>query len=111
MTADAFPTGSQGPASTSPPIVDAPRKLYRSRGDNWLGGVCAGLAKYFGWDTTLVRIAFVVSILLPGPQVLVYLALWIIIPQEPVAPVPVIGAGQTTTVDFSKDNPTTFPPA
>ncbi|MFW0791923.1 PspC domain-containing protein [Gordonia sp. CPCC 205333] len=92
-------------------MVDAPRKLYRSRNDNWLGGVCAGLAKYFGWDATLVRIAFVVSILLPGPQLLVYLALWIIIPQEPVTPIATIGAGDTSSVDFGKETPTTFPPA
>jgi phage shock protein PspC (stress-responsive transcriptional regulator) len=47
-----------------------------------VAGVCAGLARRFGVSPTLVRILFVVSLLLPGPQILVYLALWVIMPSE-----------------------------
>jgi phage shock protein PspC (stress-responsive transcriptional regulator) len=47
-----------------------------------IAGVCAGLARRFGLSTGLVRILFVLSVILPGPQVLVYLALWIIMPNE-----------------------------
>jgi phage shock protein PspC (stress-responsive transcriptional regulator) len=47
-----------------------------------LGGVCAALAERFGVSRTLVRVLFVASCLLPGPQVLLYLALWIILPSE-----------------------------
>jgi phage shock protein PspC (stress-responsive transcriptional regulator) len=47
-----------------------------------IGGVCAALAERFGISPTLVRVLFVVSCLLPGPQVLLYLALWIILPSE-----------------------------
>ena len=47
-----------------------------------LAGVCAALAQRFGVSPTLVRVLFVVSCLLPGPQVLLYLALWIIVPSE-----------------------------
>jgi phage shock protein PspC (stress-responsive transcriptional regulator) len=47
-----------------------------------IAGVCGGLARRFGVSPTLVRVAFVVSCVLPGPQVLVYLALWIIMPSE-----------------------------
>ncbi|GAC66342.1 PspC domain-containing protein [Gordonia soli] len=64
--------------------TDPTRKLMRSRSDSWLGGVCGGLARRFGIDATLVRVLFVLSILLPGPQVLLYLVLWLIIPREPV---------------------------
>ncbi|WP_216215212.1 PspC domain-containing protein [Amycolatopsis aidingensis] len=56
--------------------------LTRSRHDRVLGGVCAGLAERFGWKPKTVRILFVVSCLLPGPQLLAYLALWIIIPAD-----------------------------
>lgn len=56
--------------------------LTRPRQGRMIAGVCAGLARRFGLDPTLVRVAFVVSILLPGPQVLLYLALWIVIPAE-----------------------------
>lgn len=47
-----------------------------------IGGVCAGLALRFDLSPTLVRVLFVLSCLLPGPQVLLYLALWIIVPSE-----------------------------
>ncbi|MFW0786738.1 PspC domain-containing protein [Gordonia sp. CPCC 206044] len=65
-----------------PPAPSTPR-LQRSRNDAWIGGVCAGIATRFGWDPTLVRVLFVLSILLPGPQVLLYLILWLVIPREP----------------------------
>ena len=45
-----------------------------------LGGVCAALARRFGLSTGLVRALFVISIVLPGPQILLYLALWVILP-------------------------------
>ncbi|MFM9376673.1 PspC domain-containing protein [Gordonia sp. VNK21] len=59
----------------------APRRLARSRDDRWIGGVCGGIADYFGWDPALVRLVFAVSIVLPGPQVLAYLLLWLIMPK------------------------------
>ncbi len=57
------------------------RRLTRSTSDKWIGGVCGGLAEYFGWNANLVRLLFVLSCLLPGPQFIVYLVLWIIIPK------------------------------
>ena len=56
--------------------------LARPRQDRVLAGVCAALAKRFGVSPTIVRAAFVVSIVLPGPQLLLYLALWLLIPSE-----------------------------
>ncbi|WP_425323581.1 PspC domain-containing protein [Gordonia zhaorongruii] len=53
----------------------------RSVDDKFIGGVAGGLAEYFGVDSTWVRIAFVASIVLPGPQVLLYLLLWAVIPK------------------------------
>lgn len=60
----------------------ARRRLMRNTSDRWIAGVCSGLADYFGVDATLVRILFVASILLPGPQVLLYLVLWLVIPRR-----------------------------
>ena len=48
----------------------------------WLAGVCAGLARRFGISSTAMRLIFVISCLLPGPQFLIYLALWILMPNE-----------------------------
>jgi phage shock protein PspC (stress-responsive transcriptional regulator) len=47
-----------------------------------IAGVCAGIADRFGLSRFLVRLIFVVSIVLPGPQVLVYVLLWLLIPNE-----------------------------
>ncbi len=57
------------------------RGLVRPR-DRFLAGVCAGLARRFGMKPGVVRLLFVLSMLLPGPQVLVYIALWILMPSE-----------------------------
>lgn len=56
--------------------------LTRSRDNRWIAGVCGGLARRFGLSPGLVRLLFVLSCLLPGPQVLIYLAMWIIVPNE-----------------------------
>lgn len=58
------------------------RRLTRSRTDRWIGGVCGGLAEYFGWNATLIRLLFILSCLLPGPQFLIYLVLWVVIPRD-----------------------------
>jgi phage shock protein PspC (stress-responsive transcriptional regulator) len=56
--------------------------LVRPRNGRVIAGVCAAIADRFGISRTLVRLAFVLSIVLPGPQVVVYLLLWILIPSE-----------------------------
>lgn len=63
-------------------------ELRRPRSGRVLGGVCAALAQRFGWDVTLVRVLAVVSIVLPGPQVLIYLVAWLVIPNESSVTVP-----------------------
>jgi phage shock protein C len=57
-------------------------RLHRSRSNVMLGGVCAGLAEYFGIDPTLVRLFFVIFTLVNGVGVLGYLVLWLILPAE-----------------------------
>ena len=56
--------------------------LVRPRSGRVVAGVCAALARRFGMRPRTVRLLFVLSCLLPGPQVLLYLALWIILPAE-----------------------------
>lgn len=57
--------------------------LLRPAQDTVIAGVAAGVARRLGVSPWLVRGVFVVSILLPGPQFLVYAALWIAMPREP----------------------------
>lgn len=56
--------------------------IVRARDGRVIGGVCAGLAKRYGWRPINVRLAFIVSCLLPGPQILIYLVLWVVLPNE-----------------------------
>lgn len=58
------------------------KTLIRPRHGTVIAGVCAALAARFGWSTFLVRLLFVLSILLPGPQVILYIVLWILIPKQ-----------------------------
>ena len=58
------------------------QKLYRSRSDTMLGGVCGGLGDHFGIDSNLVRIAFIVLALIHGIGIPIYFVLWLIVPPE-----------------------------
>lgn len=60
------------------------KRLYRSRTDRQLTGVCGGLGAYLGIDPTLIRIAFVLLTLFGGPGLLLYIILALIVPEEPV---------------------------
>lgn len=57
------------------------KRLARSE-DRWIAGVAGGVADYFGLDPTLVRVLFIASCLLPGPQLLLYVILWFIMPDR-----------------------------
>lgn len=59
------------------------KKLYRSQSDRMLAGVCGGLGAYFGIDSTILRILFVLLTVFVGGGFIVYILLWIFIPQEP----------------------------
>jgi phage shock protein C len=60
------------------------KKLYRSQDDKMVAGICAGLARYFELDHTLVRLGMVVAALISlGGGILFYLIAWMIVPQEP----------------------------
>lgn len=57
-------------------------ELVRPRSGRVIAGVCAGLARRFDMSPRLVRLLFVLSCLLPGPQILIYIVLWIVLPAE-----------------------------
>ena len=56
--------------------------LTRPQEGRIIAGVCAGLAQRFGWSVFVVRLLFVLSLVLPGSQVIVYLILWILMPNQ-----------------------------
>jgi phage shock protein PspC (stress-responsive transcriptional regulator) len=56
-------------------------KLVRPKEGRMIAGVAAGLADRFGMERGIMRLIFVLSMILPGPQILIYLVLWVIIPE------------------------------
>ncbi len=59
------------------------RKLYRSQSDKKLFGVCGGIADYFEWDSTIVRLLWVIALFVGGFSFLCYLICAVVIPREP----------------------------
>ncbi|MFG1941420.1 PspC domain-containing protein [Nonomuraea sp. NPDC048826] len=57
--------------------------MYRSREHRMLAGVCGGLADRFGLSPTLVRVLWLILSLFPGPMWVVYIVMWILVPEEP----------------------------
>lgn len=73
------------------------KRLYRSSKERMLGGVCGGLGEYFGIDPTLVRLIYIVLTFLLPFFILIYLVLWLVIPQAPEP----VGAASEQVIDTS----------
>ena len=74
------------------------RRLYRSRKERMVAGVCGGLAEYFDIDPTIVRLVAVLLALAGGPGLVIYIVMAIIVPEEPVG-------------EYKAQEPPTAPPA
>jgi phage shock protein C len=64
------------------PAVDAVNRLRRSRSDRWIGGVCGGIAVITGVESWIWRLILVAMAFFAGTGVLLYLLLWIFVPEE-----------------------------
>ena len=64
--------------------MTATNPLRRSSSDRWIAGVCGGIARWLGWDPTVVRVAYVLISILSAafPGLLVYIVLWIVMPKD-----------------------------
>ncbi len=60
------------------------KRLYRSRTDRMIAGVCGGMAEYLGTDPVLVRVLWVIVALTFGTGLLAYVLFWLLVPEEPV---------------------------
>ena len=63
--------------------MESPKRLYRSKNEKMIAGVCGGLASYFNVDPTLVRLIFILLLIAPPSGLLIYLIIWLITPLEP----------------------------
>jgi phage shock protein PspC (stress-responsive transcriptional regulator) len=59
------------------------KRLYRSRTDKMLGGVCGGLGEYLGVDPTIIRLVLILLVLAYGTGILFYIIAWLVIPKNP----------------------------
>ena len=62
--------------------MDMSKKLYRSKSDQKLAGICGGIAEYFNLDPTIVRLAWIIFCACGGSGVLAYIIAAIVIPSE-----------------------------
>ncbi len=76
------PSGAYGTGAAPGPNVGAVNGLRRSRLDRWIGGVCGGIARATGLDSWVWRLIFTVLFLAFGSGILVYILLWIFVPEE-----------------------------
>lgn len=83
------------PDDSEPAADDRPRKLYRSRTERSIAGICGGLAEYFGADPSLLRLITLLLILFGGISIWIYVILWIVIPEEPARKFTVHGRNET----------------
>ena len=84
--------GGSGPSGAGSGVIPIARgvticqgegvKLSRPTSGRIIAGVCAGIAHRYGWKSNTVRIVALLSCLLPGPQFLIYIVLWILIPSD-----------------------------
>jgi phage shock protein C len=86
-----YACGAKQPLNAPPPApgyYPPQRRLVRSTNDRKIAGVCAGLADYFDFDPTIVRIIWVLVTFVPGPNLIAYLILWIALPEGTTRPYP-----------------------
>ena len=75
---------ASGPSNASNDLVQEFNRLRRSRNDRWLGGVCGGLGRASGMEAWIWRLVFVLFTLTFGFGVVIYLLLWIFVPDEEI---------------------------
>lgn len=74
---------NQNSSAKEPVQEDAPRKLYRSRTNRSIAGICGGLGEFFNADPTLLRLVTLLLLIFGGLSIWVYIILWIVIPEAP----------------------------
>ena len=80
------------------------KKLFRNGQSRALGGVCSGLAAYFGVDTTVIRLLFVLGIFLGGAGIIIYIILWIITPEAKTITEKMQMEGEPVTISNIEEN-------
>jgi phage shock protein PspC (stress-responsive transcriptional regulator) len=83
-------------------MTTQPQRLYRSRTERMIGGVCGGLAQFFTIDVTIIRLIFVFTALFWGTSLLIYLVMLLVVPEEPLPQDEVINVTAVESQDSTK---------
>lgn len=75
------------------------RRIYRDPDDSVIGGICSGISYYFGWDPIWIRLGFVLFALLGGAAILLYIILWIVMPEAKTTAEKLQMKGEPVTVE------------
>jgi phage shock protein C len=78
------------------------KRLYRSRSEEMIAGVCGGLAEYLNVDPTVIRLVFLLLFFAGGGGLFIYLILWVIMPLEPVASAEIVEVQEETVKEAPK---------
>jgi phage shock protein PspC (stress-responsive transcriptional regulator) len=89
--------------SEEPIHEKASKRLYRDEENAAIGGVCSGLGHYFGLDPVILRIIFVLMVILGGSGILIYIILWVVIPEAKTTAQKLQMRGQSVNLDNIKD--------
>lgn len=79
------------------------RRMYRDPDSRVIGGVCSGLAAYWNMDPAIVRVVFIVLVIIGGSGLLIYLILWIVMPEAQTTAQKLEMRGEAVTIDNIKD--------
>lgn len=63
-------------------MAEETKKLFRSRKDKMLAGVCGGLGEFFGVDSNIIRVLFVLSALFGGAGIIIYIIIWLLVKEN-----------------------------
>ena len=88
---------------SAPVGVGATKRLYRDPQHAMIAGVCSGLGAYFGIDATIIRLIFIVALFFGGASILVYIVLWLVMPEANTPSERLQMLGKAVTVDSLKE--------
>ncbi len=88
--------------------MDQTKKLYRSKKNRIIGGVCGGLAEYFKIDPLIIRLIFVAMIFADGVAIIIYIILMIAVPEEPIDTAEVIDKNENRPSSWLTDKKNIF---
>jgi phage shock protein C len=79
------------------------KRLYRSRNEEMIAGVCGGLAEYLNVDPTVIRLVFLLLLFAGGGGLFLYVVLWVIMPLEPVSDSRTVEVQEKTEIEKPKE--------